>query len=186
MTNHDVVVAVFSDHRLVEAALHRLIDDGFEMNKFSLVGKSHQNDEAIADIFNAADRMKLRGKYGAFWGEVWGLFLGDIFITIPVLGPVVVLGYLAMIMVSTIRSAVAVDGVTAIGASIVGLGIPKDSAIKYETAIKSDGFLVMGRGTSEEIPRARALLGTLNPCVLETHENLMQTSLAGQAICAGV
>jgi len=39
-----------------------------------------------------------------------------------------------------------VGGLGAIGAGLYSIGIPKDSVVKYETAIKSDKFLVLAHG----------------------------------------
>ncbi len=47
------------------------------------------------------------------------------------------------------------------------MGIPKDSVVAYETAVKADGFLVMAHGSDEEMKRAEAILGTFNPSSVE-------------------
>lgn len=181
MSNHDVVVAVFGDHRQADLAVRKLIDEGFDMKKFSVVGKGYHTEEKPIGFFNVGDRMKLWGKYGAFWGGIWGLLFGGVFLAIPALGSVVVLGHLAAIVVSMIEGAVVVGGLTAIGAAIVSLGVPKDSVIKYETAIKANGFLIVGHGTSEEISRAKALLGTFKPSELDVHGDLSQPDSAAHA-----
>ena len=63
---------------------------------------------------------------------------------------VVVLGYLGSIIVSAIEGAVVLGGLSALGAALYSTGIPKDSVIAYESALKSDSFLVMARGPTEE------------------------------------
>lgn len=37
-------------------------------------------------------------------------------------------------------------------------GIPRDSVIRYEAALKADKFLLIASGTSAEVERARAIL----------------------------
>jgi hypothetical protein len=54
-------------------------------------------------------------------------------------------------------------GQVAVGAALYGAGMPKDSLIKYETAIKEDSFLAMARGAAEEVACAGALLGSGQP-----------------------
>jgi predicted acyltransferase len=115
------------------------------------------------------DRIKFWGKRGAFWGGFWGLFLGGLFMTIPIVGHVVVLGYLATILIAGIENAVLVGGLSALGAALYSIGIPKDSVIQYETALKADSFLVMAHGTAEEMARAKTVLGTANPSRLDVH-----------------
>ena len=124
------------------------------------------------------DRIKFWGKRGAFWGGFWGLFLGGLFMTIPVVGHVVVLGYLATILIAGIENAVLVGGLSALGAALYSIGIPKDSVIQYETALKADSFLVMAHGTAEEIARAKAILGTVNPSRLDVHAGVKAVELA--------
>jgi hypothetical protein len=89
--------------------------------------------------------------------------------TIPIVGHVVVLGYLATILIAGVENAVLVGGLSALGAALYSIGIPKDSVIQYETALKADSFLVMAHGTVEEMARAKTILGTVNPSHLDVH-----------------
>ena len=166
----DSVIAVFADHNAAEAAVKKLTAAGFEMKNLSVVGKGYQTDEKVVGFYNMGDRIKFWGKRGAFWGGFWGLFLGGLFMTIPVVGHVVVLGYLATILIAGIENAVLVGGLSALGAALYSIGIPKDSVIQYETALKADSFLVMAHGTAEEMARAKTILGTANPSRVDVHE----------------
>ena len=74
-----------------------------------------------------------------------------------------VLGFLATIIIAGIENAVVVGGVAALAAALYSIGVPKDSVLQYESAIKADSFLVMARGTEEEIARAKTILGATNP-----------------------
>ena len=169
MEKTDTVIAVFADHNAAEAAVKKLTAAGFEMKNLSVVGKGYHTDEKVVGFYNAGDRIKFWGTRGAFWGGLWGLFFGGLFLTIPVVGHVIVLGYLASMAISGIENAVVVGGLSALGAALYGIGIPKDSVIQYETAVKADSFLVMAHGTAEEMARAKAILGTLNPSRLDVH-----------------
>ena len=42
-------------------------------------------------------------------------------------------------------------GLSALGAGLYSLGIPTNSIVEYETAFKSDQFLVMAYGTGGEV-----------------------------------
>ena len=163
------VVAVFADHLVAETAVKKLTDAGFEMKHLSIVGKGYHTDEKVVGFYNAGDRIKFWGTRGAFWGGFWGLFLGGLFMTIPIVGHVVVLGYLATVAIAGIENAVVVGGLSALGAALYSIGIPKNSVLQYETALKADGFLVMAHGTPEEVARAKKILGTSDPSSLEVH-----------------
>jgi hypothetical protein len=98
--------------------------------------------------------------------------------TIPAVGPVVVLGYLATVAITAIENAVIVGGMSALGAALYSVGIPKDSIIQYETALKADSFLVMAHGTTEEMARAKTILGTSNTTRVDVHSVAKTPALA--------
>ena len=172
METTDTVIAVFADHQAAETAVKKLNAGGFEMKHLSVVGKGYHTDEKVVGFYNVGDRVKFWGTRGAFWGGLWGLFFGGLFMAVPVVGHIVVLGYLAAIAISAIETAVMVGGLSALGAALYSIGIPKDSVIQYETALKADSFLVMAHGTAEEMARAKAILGTVNPSRLDVHAGL--------------
>jgi hypothetical protein len=174
----DSVIAVFADHPAAEAAVKQLTESGFEMKHLSVVGKGYHTDEQVVGFYNAGDRVKFWGTRGAFWGGLWGLFFGGLFLTIPIVGHVVVLGYLAATAFSAVEGAVLTGGLTALGAALYSIGIPKDSVLQYETAIKADGFLVMVHGTPDEVAHAKAVLGTSDPSSLAVHSGSQATAAA--------
>jgi hypothetical protein len=188
MNPYDIVIATFDDHIKANAAVHKLIDGGFNMKNFSVVGKGYHTEEKIIGFYNVGDRMKLWGKYGAFWGGIWGLMFGGVFLALPVIGPVVVLGHLAVLIVAAIEGlvegAVVVGALSALGAALFNYGVPKDSVIKYEAAVKADGFLVVGHGPADEMARARAVLQGSDAKSLDMHYAVSQvkvTDLVGTA-----
>jgi hypothetical protein len=171
MEEPNVVIAVFADHQGAEAAGKKLASAGIEMKHLSVVGKGYHTDEKVVGFYNVGDRIKFWGKRGAFWGGLWGWLFGGVFMMIPVVGHVVVLGYLATMVVSAIEGAIVVGGLSALGAALYSSGIPKDSVVAYESAVKADGFLVMAHGPAEEVERAKAILGTLSPSRVDLHES---------------
>ncbi|MEO8859596.1 MAG: DUF1269 domain-containing protein [Burkholderiaceae bacterium] len=171
MTNNNAVIAVFSDHPGAEAAVKKLAEAGIDMKHLSVVGKGYHTDEKVVGFYNTGDRVKFWGKRGAFWGGLWGWFFGGVFMFVPVVGHVVVLGYLATMLVSAVEGAAVVGGLSALGAALYSSGIPKDSVVAYETAIKADNFLVTAHGSAEEMARAKAILGTLGAARVDLHEN---------------
>jgi hypothetical protein len=169
MENVDTVVAVFADHQGAEAAIKKLAQAGFEMKGLSVVGKGYHTDEKVIGFYNVGDRVKFWGLRGAFWGGLWGLFFGGIFMSIPAVGSVVMLGYLAGIAIGAIDNALIVGGLSALGAAIYSIGVPENSVVQYEADIKADSFLVMVHGAAEEVARAKDILGTAKPSRLNVH-----------------
>jgi len=169
MDKFATAIAVFPDHDAAETAVKKLTAAGFAMKNLSVVGKGYHSEEKVVGFYNVGDRIKFWGSRGAFWGGFWGLFFGGLFITSPVTGPVVVLGFIGAMVISAIENAVVVGGLAALGAALYGIGVPKDSVLQYETDIKADGFLVMARGSNEEVARAKTILGDEKPTRLDVH-----------------
>lgn len=168
----NAMVAVFANHLDAEDAVRKLSAGGFDMTHFSIVGKGFHTEEKIVGFYNIGDRIKFWGKNGAFWGGIWGLFVGGMFLTIPVLGPVMVLGHLTAMVVAAVEGAILVGGLSALGAALFSIGIPKDSVIKYEEAVKTDGYLVVAHGSAEEMANSKAILESSNPTRIDLHENV--------------
>jgi hypothetical protein len=168
----DAVVAVFAHHRDAEDAVRKLAGGGFDMTHFSIVGQGFHSEEKVVGFYNIGDRIKFWGKNGAFWGGIWSLFFGGVFLTIPVIGSVIVLGHLAAMVVAAVEGAVLVGGISALGAALFSIGIPKDSVIKYEETVKTDGYLVIAHGSTDEMARAEAVLKSSNPTRIDLHENV--------------
>ena len=91
------------------------------------------------------------------------MLFGAAFFAIPGLGPVLVAGPLVAWIVGALEGAVVVGGLGAVGAGLYSIGIPKDSVVKYETAIKSDKFLVLAHGTANEVAKAKDIMQTTRP-----------------------
>ncbi len=166
------VVAVFTRHQDAEAAVRKLASGGFDMTHYSIVGQGFHSEEKVVGFYNMGDRIKFWGKNGAFWGGLWSLFFGGIFLTIPMVGPVMVLGHLAAMVVAAVEGAIIFGGLSALGAALFSIGIPRDSVIEYEQAVKTDGFLVVAHGSADEMARSKAILQASNPARVDVHENV--------------
>ena len=158
MQNPNAVVAIYESHRDAEAAVKELQTAGFDMKKLSIVGKDYRSEEQVVGYYNTGDRIKYWGTSGAFWGGFWGLLFGSAFFIIPGIGAVLMAGPLVAAVVGALESAAVVGGLSALGAGLYSLGIPKDSIINYETALRADKFLLVAHGTPEELARAKNVL----------------------------
>src|ERR1700734_2056817 len=158
MTDASSVVAVYSSHTDAEEAVAKLSAASFDITKVSILGKDYHTEEKVVGYYTAGDRMKSWGGIGAFWGGIWGLLFGAGFFLIPGIGPVLVAGPFLAALIGALESAVVVGGIFAVAAGLVSLGIPKDSAVKYEAEIKADKFVLVVHGTAEELERAHAVL----------------------------
>ena len=169
MSGTNAVVAIYDSHTQAEGAVKELQKSGFDMKKLSIVGKGYFTEEQVVGYYTTGDRMKHWGKLGAFWGGLWGMLFGAAFFAIPGLGPILVAGPLVAWIVGALEGAAVMGGLGAIGAGLCSIGIPKDSVVKYETAIKSDKFIVLAHGTVEEVARLKDIIHTTRPTEVALH-----------------
>ena len=170
MNKNNSIVAIYPSHVTAEAAVKELQQSGFDMKKLSIVGRDYHTDEHVVGYYNAGDRMKYWGKQGAFWGGLWGLLFGSAFFWIPALGPLLVAGPLVGWIVGALEGAVVVGGLSALGAGLYSLGIPTDSILNYETAIKTGKFVLIVHGSLDDTTRAKEILHRTKPETFEHHQ----------------
>ena len=158
MDKTDIAVAVYDSHGQAEDAVHKLAKAGFEMKTISIIGKDYHTEQHVVGYLNTGDRVKYFGKLGAFWGGMAGILFGSALMFVPVVGHVVVLGPIAAAIAGGLQGAVLGGGASALFGALSTLGVPKDSVLRYETAIKADKFLVIVHGGGDDILRAHEVL----------------------------
>ena len=158
MSTNNSVVAIYRQHSDADLAIKELQRGGVDLHKLSIVGKGYHTDEQAVGYYTAGDRMKYWGKVGAFWGGFWGLLFGSAAFAIPGLGPILVAGPLVAWIVAGLEGAAVVGGVSAVGAGLVSIGIPKDSVLKYEVALKTDKFMLVVHGTPDAVAKAKDII----------------------------
>jgi len=158
MSKQNSVVAVFGSHDQAEDAVRELQKSGFDMKKLSIVGKDYHTDEQVVGYYTTGDRMMYWGKLGAFWGGFWGLLFGSAFFWVPGIGPLLVAGPLTAAIIGALENAALVGGLSALGAGLYSLGIPKDSVVEYETAVKAGNLVLVAHGTPEDVVKAKSIV----------------------------
>jgi hypothetical protein len=129
MNQNESIIAIYPTHIAAEVAIKELQQSGFDMRKLSIVGRDFHTEEHVVGYYNSGDRMKAWGKRGAFLGLDLGMSIRLRIFLIPGLGPLVVAGPLVGWLGGALESAVVVGGLSALGAGLFSLGIPKDSIL---------------------------------------------------------
>jgi uncharacterized membrane protein len=158
MRSKNSVAAIYETHEQAEHAVKELQEAGVDMKSLSIVGRDTHTDEHVVGYYTAGDRMMYWGKVGAFWGGFWGLLFGSGLFFIPGLGPILAAGPIVAWIVAALEGAVVVGGISAIGAGLISLGIPKDSVLKYDVALKTDKYVLVVHGTPEEVEKAKDII----------------------------
>lgn len=171
MSKLDAVVAVYGTHVGAEEGVKQLQRAGVDMRSLSIIAKDSHTDEHVVGYYNTGDRMKYWGSAGAFWGGFWGLLFGSAFFAIPGIGPVLVAGPVVAWIVGALEGATVVGGLSAIGAGLFSIGVPKDSIVQYEVALKTDQFLLMVSGSASEVEKAREIIEDTSPINITLHSS---------------
>lgn len=169
ITQEQSIVAIYSSHDAAEAAVRALQLEGLDMKRLSVVGMDFRTEEQAIGFYTSGDRMKFWGGRGALWGTLCGILFGSAFFVIPAIGPLIVMGPLVGWIVGALEGAAVGGAVGVLAAGLASVGIPKDSVVKYELAVKAGNFLVLVRGTKEIAVHARAVLGTTGAVQLMAH-----------------
>jgi len=157
---------VFNTHVEAEQAIQSLSRAGFDMKKLSLIGKGYHTEEHPLGFYTTRDRIKTWGGMGAFWGGIWGLLFAPAVFFLPGLGLMAMAGPIAVALVSGLEGAVVVGGISALGAALTQIGVPKDQVIKYETALMVDKYVLLVHGSADEVAKVHTVLS--NTKLLET------------------
>ncbi len=149
---------VFNTHVEAEDAIKLLSRSGFDIKKISLVGKGYHSEEHPVGFYTAGDRIRSWGGVGAVWGGFWGLLFAPAVFLLPGVGMVAMAGPLVGMLVGALEGAVAVGGVSALVAALTQIGMSKEQAIRYETTLKADRFVLTVHGDSGDTEKVAALL----------------------------
>lgn len=186
MSEYNAVVGIYNTHTEAETAIKELQKSGFDMRKLSIVGKDYHTEEQVIGYYTTGERMQVWGKRGAFWGGLWGMLFGSGFFFIPGIGPLMVFGPLVSWIIGVLEGAAVGGGLSALGAGLYSLGIPKDSIVKYEKALKSDQFLVMAYGTGNEVVQAKGVLEAAGAAQVAAYQaTIPRETLAQEAFAHG-
>jgi hypothetical protein len=131
---------MYATHTEAEAAIKALRRADFNITKLSIVGKDYHTDKHVVGYYNTGDRMR-------YWGTA-----------IDGIGPVLIAGPLVGWVLGAFEEALVAGSMTAIGAALYNMGIPKDDVLSYETALKCSKFILLVHGSAEEIAHARSII----------------------------
>ena len=153
------VIAVYPDHASAEAAVRRLLKEGFDMKEVSIVGRDFQMTEEPIGFLSTGDFAAMGAGTGAWVGGLFGLLVGAAFLVLPGVGPVIVAGPLSAALLGGLEGALAGAALGALSGALVGLGVPKKQRSNMRPRSRPASSS-SSRGTPEKIDRAKTLLTT--------------------------
>ncbi len=158
-TKNSTLLAVYSDHSAAEEAVKLLQKNGMKMDQLSIVGQDFKTIEQPIGFLTTGSVACDGARVGAWTGGFFGILAGAAFLIVPGIGPLVIAGPLAATLLGGVEGAIAGSAVGALAGSLVSLGFSKNQAIRYESQIKAGKFLVTLHGDTEQIEKAKKLVG---------------------------
>jgi hypothetical protein len=128
------------------------------MQILSLIGKDYTTGEVVVGFLNAGDRMDVWARTGAFWGEMSVKLFGSALLVIPGFGPLFAAGPLVGRVIEALRGSTVDAGMSALGAGLYSIGIPKHSIPNYERHLKDGRFIVIAHGSRSAVEASRGIL----------------------------
>lgn len=162
------IIAVYERQNDAEAGLLDLQRSGFDLKRISILGKESEYGEQVVGHYNTGGRMKYLGARGAFWNDLWKMLPGAACFDIPGIGRILMAGPMTVWAVSAMEES-DVEDLTAVGAGLFSLSIPKASVRRYESAIKGHKLLLVAHGSPQELLKSREVLRVSRPDEMDLH-----------------
>ncbi|NHC35391.1 general stress protein [Scytonema millei] len=164
---HKRAVGVFANRHDAETAIGELKSAGFPMHKVTIIAQDADRKADVAGVNvqdknqagNKADEGATAGALtGGTLGGITGLLVGLGALAIPGVGPIMVAGELATVLTTTVAGGAIGAAAGGLVGALIGLGIPEERAQVYSDRVDRGDYLVIVKGSDEEIARAEAIL----------------------------
>lgn len=177
-------IGVYRRQATAQEMVQRLIERDFPMDRVSLLAKAGSVGDDVLGVYHpdVAERMKVWGEKGAFWGGIWGLLAGASgMILIPGLGAIAVAGPIVNTLLASVASATLTGGALAaagalsqISVIIHRLGIPHQRLEELHQDIIDGKFLLVVQGSDRELLPYRDLLAVMAEKFFDLPNHQMQ------------
>jgi Heat induced stress protein YflT domain len=161
------IIVVYDTQRDAETGVRDLQQVGFDLRKVSILGREHESLEHVVGYYSTGGRMKYWGARGAFWNELWRMLAGAGCFVIPGIGRVLIAGPLTVWVVGALREPI--EDLTAVGAGLQAINIPKAGIRRYESALKMHKLLLIAHGSTQEVLKSRDVLRAGRPAEMDVH-----------------
>ena len=169
MAHENSVVGVYAHLDQAEEAVRELGKGGFPIQHVSIIAANLGSEKKVHGFVTSCDVAKSAARTGAWVGGIFGLLVGAAFVWVPGVGPLVVAGSMASVLLGGLEGAVAGAASAGLLGWLMSLGISEQHILKYEQHVKAGKYLVIAHGPADEVARARTILAGTGPAELTTH-----------------
>ena len=158
-------VAGYTFPKLAEEAVRVLQELDTDVSKVSIAALHEPSPtDKMPD-----EEARYRGQQGRAWGGPWALLHDSALFNVEGLGLVRLAGPIMFWMEAVLNRAVAYQGVTALGAGLVCIGVPIETVMKYEQALRAHQLLLIVHGETMNVVAAKNVMASTRPASLMVH-----------------
>jgi hypothetical protein len=172
ITVNNATLTVYNSQVDAEAAVRQLARSGYDLGKVSMVGRDADSDARVGGYLNEDGRGISSASVGVAWGGIRGMLVGSGFLLVPGVGSLLVAGPLLTWVVRSLGAVVGPDKLGALAVALNEIGIPKDSILRCEAALKSGKVLLIVEGSAMAMILAREVFRRTPVEVIERHVRL--------------
>jgi hypothetical protein len=158
MSPSNATVVIYETPARAQTAVTRIGEAGFDLRKLSLAGRDCQERVQVSGCYGSRGTIRYWGNQRGFWDSVWSLLPDWAFLQIPGIGPVLVAGPLAGWIVAVLENASIFGELSALGACLYNIGIPRQEIPACEAALGAGKLLLVACGSCDEVSHAREIL----------------------------
>jgi hypothetical protein len=175
MPTNNATLTMFKSQADAEAAVRQLARDRYDLSKVSMVGRDPDGDARVGGHPNEDGPTSTEAPAGVSWGGIRGMLVGSGSFLVPGIGSLLVAGPLLTRMVRSVGPEIAPDRLSAMADGLQQLGIPKDSILRCEGALRSGKVVIIAEGSAMAMIHAREVFRRTPVEVIEQHVRLPPT-----------
>ena len=158
MFKKDSVVAICPGHANAGKVVGKLQQSGIDIQKLSVVGNSAPAGVDKSGEYTAVD-----------WIKKWGFPSNTTLFSISDIGPIAIGGRLVSAIAEGQDAGAAKAELSVLSAGLRHCGIPNSNVHHYETAVKSDNYIVIVHCMPDEVIRVKEILEPLQVVDIAVH-----------------
>lgn len=162
-------IGIFDSLADAEHAIEKLEKGGFPIRQVSIVARNLESEKRVHGFVTAGDVAKSGASTGGWLGGLFGVLVGAAFIWVPGVGPLIVAGPLAAVILGAIEGAAAGAAGGGLLGGLIGWGVSKQHILKYEEVMRGGKYLLVAHGSAAEVEQARGILAGAGASELAVH-----------------
>ena len=162
MEQANSVICICETHEQAQRAMYNLQEAEVDMGMLSIATRDMNQDPHDLDYYN----------------------LGDETFAVPGFGFLLVSGPLASWIATAFDTEEGGEGGSIVSTALETLGISPASVVQYETALRSDKFILVVHGPPDAVAKALAVIGGTTHCFHTVHGKNITETIDGNALIA--